>query len=48
MGQADLAARGRGPVGLAGLLGQQPTTLGGGQEPVVDLVVVEGAGGDRL
>jgi hypothetical protein len=29
MGEADLAARGQGAVGLAGLLGQQPALLGG-------------------
>src|SRR5829696_6217647 len=40
MGQADLAARGQGAAGLAGLLGQQPAALGGGQEPLVDFAVV--------
>jgi len=43
VGQADLAARGQGPVGLAGLLSQQPAALSGIQEPLVDLAVVKGA-----
>ena len=48
MGQADLAARGQGPVGLAGLLGEEAAAFGGGKELMVDLVVVEGAGGDQV
>jgi hypothetical protein len=48
MGQADLAARGQGAAGLAGLLGQQPAALGGLEQPLVDVVVVEGAGGDQV
>jgi hypothetical protein len=48
MGQADLAAGGEGAVGLAGLLGQQPTALSGIQERLVDLVGVEGAGRDQV
>ena len=48
VGQADLAARGQGAAGLAGLLGQQPAAFGGRQEPLVDLAVVEGAGGDQV
>ncbi len=48
MGQADLAARGQGAVGLAGLLGQQPTTLRGLQQPLVNLAVVEDAAGDQV
>ena len=48
MGQADLAARGQGPLGLAGLLAKQPAALSGRQEPLVDLAVVEGAGGDQV
>jgi len=48
VGQADLAARGQGPVGLAGLLSQQPAALSGIQEPLVDLAVVKGAGGDQV
>jgi len=48
MGQTDLAARGQGPAGLAGLLGQQPTTLSGIQEPLMDFAVVAGAGGDQV
>jgi hypothetical protein len=48
VGEADLAARGQGPVGLAGLLGQQSAAFGGGQERLVDLAVVEGAGGDQV
>src|SRR5215218_358030 len=48
MGQADLAARGQGSAGLAGLLSQQSTTLGRLEESLVDLAVVEGAGGDQV
>jgi len=48
MGQADLAARGQGAAGLAGLLPKQPTALGGRQEPLVDFALVEGAGGDQV
>ena len=48
VGQSDLAARGQGPAGLARLLGQQPTTLSGIQEPSVDLALVEGARATRL
>ena len=48
VGQADLAARGQGPVGLAGLLGEQAAAFGRLQERVVDLAVVEGAGGDQV
>jgi hypothetical protein len=48
VGQADLAARGQGPVGLAGLLFEEAAAFGGGQERVVDLAVVEGAGGDQV
>ena len=48
VGQADLAARGQGAAGLARLLGQQPAALGGRQQPLVDLAVVEGAGGDQV
>jgi hypothetical protein len=47
VGQADLAAGGQGPVGLAGLLGQQPAALGGGEESLVDLGVVERPAGDQ-
>ena len=35
-------------MGLARLLGQQPTTLGRIEQPLVDLAVVEGAGGDQV
>jgi hypothetical protein len=35
-------------MGLARLLGQQPTPLSGIQEPLVNLAVVEGAGGDQV
>ena len=48
VGQADLAAGGQGAVGLAGLVGEQAAALGGLEQPVVDLVVVEGAGGDQV
>jgi hypothetical protein len=48
MGQADLAARGQGAAGLAGLISEQPAAVGCGQEPLVDLAVVEGAGGDQV
>src|SRR4029453_15742667 len=46
VGQADLAAGGQGAVGLPRFLGDQPTALGCCKERVVDLVVVEGPGGD--
>jgi hypothetical protein len=48
MGQADLAARGQGAAGLAGLLGQQPAAVGRRQESLVDLALVEGADGDQV
>ena len=48
VGQADLAARGQGPVGLARLLCQQPAALSRLEQPLVDLAVVEGAGGDQV
>ena len=35
-------------VWRAGLLGQQPAALGGLEQPLVDVVVVEGAGGDQV
>ena len=48
MGQADLAAGGQGPAGLAGLLLEQAAAFGGFQEGLVDMAVVEGAGGDQV
>src|SRR4029453_7866804 len=48
VGQPDLAARGQGPVGLAGLLLEQPAAVSCPQERLVDLAVVEGAGGDQV
>jgi hypothetical protein len=48
MGKADLATRGQGPAGLAGLLGQQPTTLSGIQESLVDVALVEGVDRDQV
>ena len=48
VGQADLAAGGQGAAGLARFLGQQSALLSGLQEPLVDLAVVEGAGGDQV
>jgi hypothetical protein len=48
VGQADLAARGQGAVGLAGLVGEQPAAFSGPEQAVVDLVVVEGASGDQV
>jgi hypothetical protein len=48
VGQADLAGRGQGPAGLARLVSEQPAALGGRQQPSVDLVVVESAGGDQV
>ena len=48
MGQADLATRGQGAAGLAGLLFEEAAAFGGGQERLVDLTVVEGAGGDQV
>jgi hypothetical protein len=35
-------------VGLAGLLGEETATLGGSQEPRVDLAVVQHPGGDQV
>jgi hypothetical protein len=48
MGQADLAARGQGAAGLAGLLSKQPAAFGGRQQPLVDFALVEGAGGNQV
>ena len=48
VGQADLAARGQGALGLAGLLGEQAAACGGLEQAVIDLVLVEGAGGDQV
>ena len=48
MGQADLPARGQGPVGLAGLVGEEAAAFGRLKERLVDLAVVEGAGGDQV
>jgi hypothetical protein len=46
--EADLAAGGQGAAGLARFLIQEPTAFGGGQEPLVDFSLVEGAGGDQV
>jgi len=35
-------------VGLAGFVGEEAAAVGGLEEAVVDLVVVEGAGGDQV
>jgi hypothetical protein len=35
-------------VGLAGFLGEEAAAFGGGQEPLVDLAVVEGPVATRL
>ena len=48
VGQADLAAGSQGAVGLAGLVTQQAAAFGGLEQALVDLVVVEGAGGDEV
>src|SRR4029453_5214126 len=48
MGQADLTAGEKGAASLTGLLGQQPTAVRRGKQPLVDLAVVEGAGGDQV
>jgi hypothetical protein len=48
MGQADLTAGGQGAAGLARFLIEEPAAFGGRQEPVVDLSLVEGAGGDQV
>jgi hypothetical protein len=48
MGQANLATRGQGAAGLARLLIQEPTALGGRKEPLVDLALVEGSAGDQV
>jgi hypothetical protein len=48
MGQANLAAGGQGAVSLAGLVAEQAGAFGGLEQAVVDLLVVEGAGGDQV
>jgi hypothetical protein len=48
VGQADLAAGGQGAVGLAGLVGEQTAAFGGLEQALVDLAMVEGAGGDQV
>jgi hypothetical protein len=48
MGQADLAAGGQGAAGLARFLGQQPAAARRRKEPLVDLALDEGAGGDQV
>jgi hypothetical protein len=48
VGQADLATGGQGAAGLARLVTQQAAAFGGLEQPVVDLVVVEGAGSDEV
>jgi hypothetical protein len=48
MGQADLAAGGQGAAGLTWLLPEEAAALSGGQQPLVDLAVVQGAGGDEV
>jgi hypothetical protein len=48
VGQADLAARGQGALGLAGLVGQQAAAVGSLEQALVDLLMVEGAGGDQV
>ena len=48
VGQADLAARGQGAVGLAGLLLEEAAAFGRLEESLVDLAGVEGAGGGQV
>jgi hypothetical protein len=48
VGQADLAARGQGAAGLAGLVAEQAAAFGGLEQAPVDLLVVQGAGGDQV
>jgi hypothetical protein len=48
MGQADLAARGQGPVSLPRFLAEEAAAVGGLQQPSVDLAVVERSGGDQV
>ena len=48
VGQADLAAGGQGAQGLAGLVAKQAAAFGGLEQALVDVVVVEGAGGDQV
>jgi hypothetical protein len=48
VGQADLAAGGQGAAGLPRLLLEEPTSLRRLEQPLVDLAVVEGAGGDQV
>jgi hypothetical protein len=46
--EADLAGRGQGAAGLAGLLGQQPAAVSRLEQAALDLGGVEGAGGDEV
>jgi hypothetical protein len=46
--EADLAGGGQGAVGLPWLLTEQSAALGGVQEALVDLAVLEGATGDEV
>ena len=48
MGQPDLAARGQGAARLTWLLMKESATLSGIEQALVDLAVVEGAGGDQV
>jgi hypothetical protein len=48
VGQADLAAGGQGALGLARLVGEQAAALGGLQQTLLDLMLVEGVGGDQV
>jgi hypothetical protein len=48
VGQADLAAGVEGPVGLAEFLGEETAAFGRLEQSLVDLAVVEGAGGDQV
>ena len=48
VGQADLAPGGQGALGLARLVGEQAAALGGLEQTLLDLMLVEGAGGDQV
>jgi hypothetical protein len=48
VGQADLAARGQGALSLARLVGEQAAAFSGLEQALVDLVVIQGAGGHQV
>jgi hypothetical protein len=48
VGQADLAAGGQGALCLARLVAEQAAAFGRLEQTLVDLMLVEGAGGDQV